>query len=251
MWKKSWLLFVLFGIGFVLNHAVFATESVQTLLEYRHDVTGDGKPEKITVYGIPFETGSGFLREIWAIIELNNGETLRIDYEGGYEPKLEFADLNHDNVDDILFSSPTGGSGGLYNYALHTVKDNKLEEIPLPSPLPIESSFQDNFKASIKIPGIEETIILDVSDRKEEYIRLGLYQKNGLLNEPMELMLDPIAMFEVIEIEGKEGYGLKSFRQVSGAYHADQLGRVEAEWYYENGEWNPIHVEWVPTGEKN
>lgn len=216
---------------------------METLLEYEHDVTGDGQAEKITLYGIPIEENEAFYKEIWAIITLNDGKEIRVDYEGGYEPKLDFVDLNHDGIDDILYSSATGGSGGIYNFALHTVKQGKLEEIPLPIPLQVESAFKDGFKAIMVIPGIKKPIKIDLSDRKEQYISSGLYQKNGKLNEPTELMLDPIALFEIIEIG--EQYGLKSVRQVSGAYHADGIGRIEVKWLYENGKWNPIEVQWI------
>lgn len=229
---------------FSLNHAVFAQEKTNALLEYDHDVTGDGVPNKITLYGVLFEPDSIYYQKVWAEIELRDGKKVRIDYEGGYEPKLEFADLNHDGVDDILYSSGTGGSGGLYNYALHSLKDGQLREIPLPEPLQIEGAFQNDFKAVINIPGIKEPIVLDLSNRKEDYISLGLFQKNGMLNEPTELMIDPIAMFKIVKVDNKKGYGLKSYRQISGAYHADGLGTVETTWYYEDGKWNPIKVEW-------
>ncbi len=232
---------------FPLNSTVAAAIIPETLLEYHHDVTGDGKPEKITLFGIPFDNNSAFFRTLWAVIELRDGTQIKINYEGGYEPRLEFADLNHDGVDDILYSSATGGSGGLYNYALHTVKNSKLQEIPLPAPLQIDGAFQNDFKAVIHIPGIKKPIILDLTSRKADYISSGLYQKNGQLNEPTELMIDPIAFFELVKIKGKKGYGLKGYRQISGAYHADQLGTVEVKWYFEKGKWNPVDVKWKET----
>ncbi|MEK3887999.1 hypothetical protein [Bacillus sp. FSL K6-3431] len=229
---------------FAWNQPVFSQEKAVALLEYDHDVTGDGVPNKITLYGIPFDENAKFYKKVWAEIALPDSKKIRIDYEGGYEPKLEFVDLNHDGVDDILYSSATGGSGGLYNYALHTVKNGELKEIPLPTPLDIEGTFENDFKAVIKIPGLKNPVILDLSSRKEEYISLGLFQKNGMLNEATELMIDPIAFFKIVKIENKKGFGLKSFRQVSGAYHADGLGTVEARWYYENGNWSLVDVKW-------
>lgn len=242
--SNKWTVMVLIALLWMLplNNIVLADTSAHTILEYRHDVTGDGKPEKITLFGIRFANNAAYYKKIWAEIAIQKGKHIKINYEGGYEPKLEFADLNHDGVDDILYSSATGGSGGLYNYALHTVKNAKRLEIPLPEGLQIEGSFQKNFKAVLQIPGIKKPIRLDLRSRKADYLRLGLYQKNGLLNEPTELMIDPIAFFDVVKMD--KGYGLKSYRQVSGAYHADRLGTVETLWYYENGTWNPVDVQW-------
>jgi len=68
-----------------------------------------------------------------------------------------------------------------------------------------------------------------------------------MLNEPAELMIDPIAFFQIVKINGKAGYGLKSYRQVSGAYHADGIGTIEVLSYFENGDWSTIKVEWKPS----
>ncbi|MCR2822377.1 hypothetical protein [Lederbergia panacisoli] len=244
--KKYVMMLVAVALLFTLPNIspVSAAKNPKTILEYYHDVTGDGTPEKVTVYGISFKDNKDYYQEVLAEIDVKGNRKITINYEGGFEPKLEFADLNHDGVDDILYSSATGGSGGLYNYALHTVKDGKLFELPLPEPLEIESSFQNNFRAVMTIPGIKNPIHLDLTSRKADYIRLGLYQKNGTLNEPAELMIDPIAIFKIVKINGKDGYGLKSYRQVSGAYHADGIGTVEVLSYYENGRWNTIDVQW-------
>ncbi|GIN58403.1 hypothetical protein J8TS2_27220 [Lederbergia ruris] len=250
MKKQMALVSVVFVV--ILSFAIptVAAEQGRAILEYKHDVTGDGKADEIMVYGIPFKGDSPYYQKVWAEIMTSGGQKLKIDYEGGYEPKLDFADLNHDGVKDILYSSATGGSGGLYNYALHTAKGGKIKEIPLPTPLTIQGYFDQDFVAVIKIPGIEKPIILDLWNRRKDYISMGLYQKNGQLNEPTELMIDPIAFFEVIKIKGKNGYGLKGYRQISGAYHADGLGVVETDWYFENGKWHPVHIEWKAADQK-
>ncbi|MBS4204969.1 hypothetical protein [Lederbergia citrea] len=242
--QRNIILIMLIALFSLFPNSVLGAGTAETLLEYHNDVTGDGKPEKITLFGIPFESNTAFYKDVWVVIEMKGGKAIRINYEGGYEPKLDFADLNHDGVDDILYSSATGGSGGLYNYALHTVKNSKLLEIPLPTPLQIEGVFQNGFKAVIDIPGINKPITLDLSGRKADYLRLGLYQKNGILNEPTELMIDPIAFFEIVKMKNNKGFGLKGYRQISGAYHADGLGTVEVLWYYQNGKWNPVNVQW-------
>ncbi|MCJ7840166.1 hypothetical protein MUB24_04415 [Lederbergia sp. NSJ-179] len=248
--KQFALIFLTFVVCFSFSIPSIAAEKGKAILEYKHDVTGDGKPDEIMVYGIPFKGGSPYYQKVWAEIITSEGQKLKIDYEGGYEPKLDFADLNHDGVKDILYSSATGGSGGIYNYALHTAKGGKVKEIPLPTPLAIQGYFDQDFVAVIKIPGMKNAITLDLWSRRKDYISTGLYQKNGQLNEPTELMIDPIAFFEVIKIKDKEGFGLKGYRQISGAYHADQLGVVETEWYFENGEWHPVHIEWKATDYK-
>lgn len=211
---------------------------------YKEDVTGDKKLDKIELKGIQMESNSQYMKKVWAKIISSNKTEFRIDYEQGYEPKIEFVDLNHDGVKDLLESSATGGSGGIYNYSLTTIKDGQEAEIPLPPQLDLQGHFENNFKATLIIPETKETVKLNLSDRKNDYIQSGLYQANGQLNEPTELMIDPVALYKVVKVKNKEGYGLKSFRQISGAYHADGLGTVTSTWYYEDGKWQLINALW-------
>jgi hypothetical protein len=243
-----------FGAFFIMSlHAIagnYSTEPMEkqpvnemTLKVYKKDVTGDGKKDTITLKAIPFSPDALFLKQIWADIKTSKGSDIRIDYEGGYEPKIQFVDLNHDGIKDMLYSAATGGSGGLYNMALDTLADNKLVNIGLPEPLTIQAQFEDQYKASITFVDTNQSYTVDLSDRKEEYERLGIYT-DGNLNEPMELMVGPYAFFEPVKILGKRGKGLKGYQQISGAYHADGIGTATSYWYYEKGEWKLIKIKW-------
>ena len=243
-----------FGAFFIMSlHAIAGNFSAEppekppvnemTINVYKKDVTGDGKKDTITLKAIPFSPDALFLKQIWAEIKTSKGSDIRIDYEGGYEPKIQFVDLNHDGIKDMLYSSATGGSGGLYNMALHTLADNKLVDIGLPEPLTIQAQFEDQYKASITFVDTNQSYTVDLSDRKEDYERLGIYT-DGHLNEPMELMVLPYAFFETAKIFGKQGKGLKGYQQISGAYKADGIGTVTSYWYYEDEKWNLIKIKW-------
>ncbi|MGM0839471.1 MAG: hypothetical protein ACQEWE_02010 [Bacillota bacterium] len=243
-----------FGAFFVMSlHAIagnFSSEPLEkhpvnemTVNVYKKDVTGDGKKDTITLKAVPFSPDALFLKQIWADIKTSEGSEIRIDYEGGYEPKIQFVDLNHDGIKDMLYSSATGGSGGLYNVALHTLADNKLVDIGLPEPLTIQAQFEDDYQASISFVDTNQSYTVDLRDRKEDYDRLGIYT-DGTLNEPMELMVLPYAFFEPTKIIGKPGKGLKGYQQISGAYKADGIGTATSYWYYENDQWNLIKIKW-------
>ena len=45
---------------------------------------------------------------------------------------VTLVDLDHDGVEDLLISIPSGGSGGITNYSLYTFKDFQLKELALP-----------------------------------------------------------------------------------------------------------------------
>lgn len=211
---------------------------------YHEDVTGDKKEDKIELKGMQLESNSEYMKKIWALITSPNKAAYRIKYEPGYDPKIEFADINHDGVKDLVESSATGGSGGLYNYKINTLKNGKESEIALPPQLDLQGHFTNHFKAVLTIPETNKTIKINLKDRKDQYLQSGLYQENGLLNEPTELMIDPVAMYKIVKVKGKTGYGLKAIRQISGAFHADRLGTVTSTWYYENGNWKLINAKW-------
>lgn len=214
---------------------------------YQADVTGDGQNETIELKGILFSQDAKYYREIWAEITNVHDDQWKISYEGGYEPSIQFVDLNHDEITDIFYQSATGGSGGLYNYHLHTLANDSLQESPLPEQLYFTGEFRNNFIVSIQITPDRKPIEMNVKDRSTDYIRLGIYDKQGNLLKPTSVMIDPIAFFEPIFISKSKGYGLKSYKQISGAYHADQLGTIESLWYYENGKWIILQTEWIPS----
>jgi hypothetical protein len=214
---------------------------------FEADVTGDGQNEEIILRGIPFSTDSNYYRDVWAEITNELDQTWTISYEGGYEPTLQLVDLNGDGIKDIFYQSATGGSGGLHHYQLSSLRNSELHEIPLPVQEYLEGAFDDDFTVLFRLSPSHKPTEIDVSDRSEEYIRLGIYDKNGKLLEQKSVMIDPIAFYDPTLISKSKGYGLKSYQQVSGAFHADQLGTVETLWYFENGEWIILQTEWIPT----
>jgi hypothetical protein len=250
--KKEYLLafsaffmlsFTTVAITYAGDQSAPASNIIKT---YKEDLNANGTKDKIVLKGLPIQQAQSHYKKIRSEIFLSNHSVIKIPYgpNPGFEPKIEFVDLNHDGKKELLESSATGGSGGNYNYHLDTLEDDKAVSIPLPTPLNIQGQFENNFKAMISIHETRETIHLDVVSRKNDYIRTGLYQNKGKLNEATELMIDPVALYKVVYVKGKKGYGLQSFRQISGTYHADALGTVEATWYFENGKWNLIKTKW-------
>lgn len=234
-------------IMFILPIHIDAAESEALLLaEYEVDVTGDGQVEDIKLYGVLFSPDAKFYKDIYATITSKENEW-RINYPGGYDPVLEFIDLNHDDVPDIFYQSPTGGSGGLYNSQLDTLARGKLQTIALPKQEYVKGYFAQDFQAVIEIFPNEKPIVMNVERRKDDYIRLGIYDENGNLLRETTLMVDPIAFYEPVQISKSKGYGLKSYKQISGAYHADGLGVLETLWYYEDGKWIILKTEWKET----
>lgn len=233
-----------FFMSFTAFTGVYAGESNEktvTISEEKVDVTGDGKKDLIYVKGVPFEEGAQFLKEIYLKIRASNGKVYKIDLEGGYDPKTTYKDLNHDSVKDILMSIPTGGSGGLSNFYLYSLRDFQVTNLNVPEPLAVSSQFEDDYQASITIEETGQSYSFDLSDRKADYERMGLYQ-DGKLNEPTELMVLPFGTLKPIKV--KNGlYGLKGSQRINGAYNADGIANIESTWLYEEGKWQVLNTE--------
>ncbi|KAF0817462.1 hypothetical protein KIS4809_3726 [Bacillus sp. ZZV12-4809] len=237
---KKELLFAFAAFFFMSLSAitgVYAGEQDQktvTLSKDKVDVTGDQKADTVYLKGVYYEEGASFLKEISLKVKASDGKTYKAELEGGYEPQIQFEDLNHDSINDMYISIPTGGSGGLSNFYLFTLKEFKLIDLSVPDPLVINSQFENGYKATISIQDTKQSYTFDLRDRGEEYERLGLYV-NGKLSEPTELMVNPYSTLKIIPIEGKKG--LMGVQRISGAYNADTIAFAESFWLYEDGKW--------------
>ncbi|SET32821.1 hypothetical protein SAMN05216389_1093 [Oceanobacillus limi] len=242
----------LIPIVFICANLTFANEKqeppeLKVIESYQEDVTGDGHKEEIELKGILFSPESEYYRDIVAVVKNHENETWEINYGGGYEPILQFIDFNHDKVNEIFYQSPTGGSGGLHHYKLHTLIQYNLVEIPLPKQDYVQGDFKENFEVEVQISPTKEPVVVDVNEHSEDYIEKGIYDEKGSLIKNTSPMVDPIAYFEPVFISDRKGYGLKSFQQISGISHADQLGTIESLWYYDRDKWIIVKTEWVPT----
>ncbi|MFC4558583.1 hypothetical protein ACFO3D_10225 [Virgibacillus kekensis] len=247
--------FMVFGLLFVsvLPNQTMAEEDTNTpsseiIEKYKEDVTGDSHKETILLEGTKLTNESDYFMDTWVKVTTEDGDEWKIGYEGGYDPALQFIDFNHDGVADIFYQSATGGSGGLHYYHLHTLNKHILKEISLPVQRYVSAAFLNNFKVKIQLNPEDDPIYKNVKNRFSEYIRLGIYNKEGKVLGNNSPMIDPIALYEPVLISEQKGYGLKSYQQISGAYHADQLGTIETLWYYEKGKWIILKTEWVSSG---
>lgn len=238
---KKELVFAFAAFFFMISTAITGANAgekgnkILLVSEDKVDVTGDGKKDTVYIKGIPYEEGTEFLKEIHLDIAASNGKSYKVEVEGGYSPKVQYVDLNNDGVRDMFISVNTGGSGGISNHYLYTLKDFMLKDLTVPDPLIINSQFHNGYKASITIQNTSQSYTFDLRSRAEEYERMGLYQ-NGKLNEPTELMVDHYSTLKPVLIKGEQ-FGLTGVQAVSGAFHADTIAFVESTWFYENGKW--------------
>ncbi|HLR51839.1 MAG TPA: hypothetical protein VK072_03080 [Candidatus Avamphibacillus sp.] len=235
---------IIITLIFNINSISAEEKGDYTLIEeYEEDVTGDHINETIKLYGIFLSSDSNFYRDIYALIETKNNQKWEINYIGGYNPKLEFIDITQNGINEILFQSATGRSNELYNYTLHTIQHNELNELELPFQS-VSGAFINDFQAELYITSNTKPIIMDLKERAEEYIRSGIYNEHGNLPKRTSLLIDSIAFFEPLLISKSKGYGLKSYQQINGIDHDDPLGTIETLWYYQDDDWIILQTDW-------
>jgi hypothetical protein len=237
---KKEMIFALAALFFMTLSitGVYASENKNkwiTVSKENMDITGDGKEDLIVIKGVPYEEEDSFLKEIQLHITAANGKEYKAELDGGFNPKVQFADLNNDTVKDIYVSIETGGSGGILNDYLYTVKDFQLTDLSVPDPLVINGQFHNGYKASITIQETGKSVTFDLRNRGSDYEKSGLFI-NGKLSEPTELMVDAYSVLKPVLVDGKK-YGLVGVQAISGAAHADWIANVESTWLYENGRW--------------
>src|SRR5699024_526223 len=116
---------------------------------YEEDVTGNGQKEEIKLKGIRFSEDSQYFHNVWADIAGSQAKKWKVVYESGYNPRLEFNDLNHDGVVDIFFHNAASEGQEMHRYQLHTLKEGKLKELDIPESRTITGKFKPNFKAAL------------------------------------------------------------------------------------------------------
>lgn len=224
-----------------------ATPEETIIKTYKEDVTGDSHKETILLYGTPLSNNSDYYKDIWATITFPDETKTTIPYKGGYQPKLEFADMNQNKANDIIFSTTIHQQNETLNYQLHTIKQNKPSEITLPTQKHIEGFYQDQFVVELQISPTDDPEVIDIKNRANEYIDSGIYNEKGKLMQTTAVQPQQFIDYEPIFLSSSKGYGLKSFQQINGINKSDKLGEIETLWYYEEDKWIILHSKWNPS----
>ncbi|WP_110929556.1 hypothetical protein [Bacillus massiliglaciei] len=205
------------------------------------DVTGDKKTDMIQLKGKTEGEGRTY-KKLSLIIE-SNRQSVTVPLEGGLHPSIQMADFNHDKVSDvvILFKSKQDKEPSVkYVYSFLNGKPEKIE---LPSSVAVMAQFKDHYMAEISGPEIE-TAMFDMSARKEQYEKLGLYQK-GILNEPAELIVSPPSKVKIKRFWGR-GKGLAFEQVIEGISKKDKIACITSSWIFKDGKWKMLKAEVHP-----
>jgi hypothetical protein len=218
--------------------------------EKQGDVNGDKIKDTVYLVGEKVDKDSMYVTNI--DVKVVDGKTnkvvpAKLDDAGGYGGELFLGDFTGDKIDDIMVELPTGGSGGIVDYRILNMKDNKPQVIfgeKENQGIDFEGKFIDDFKVKLNSKILNKEIILDVSAFKDEYIESGIYDKDGKLLSEFEPWIDAFSELKpVIMDEGL--YGLIGRQAMSGNCHANTISNVDSMWKYEDGKWVVKGVEYT------
>lgn len=255
---NKWLRIVFFTVMacmISLSGIVYSSEHSPTPIgdEYKHfnlppgsvvitkqeiDVTGDCNPDTVSLVGKKKQADSPFYDQIFVTVA-NNKERkyITIPIQGGYNPQLKFCDFNRDKVNDIYVSVETGGSGGLSNTYLYTVKDNKSTELPVPNPLQVTGTFQDNYSIKLTIVNIGRDFNISLQDRQKDYDQLGVY-KNGKLIKPPNITVNPYSELVPTDVDRDGVCELQGVQRITGVANADTIAYAVSVWRWTDSQWS-------------
>lgn len=204
----------------------------------KQDVTGDGRPDVVTLMGVHRQADSPYFDLLKVMVQdpVAKKTTFFRTTFGGYQPVMFFCDFIGSGAKQILMQAPTGGSGGTSDFYLFSDKDNQPAVLPVPQPLTISGSYEDGYKATLTIKETNQTVTLDLSDRKKIYEESGVY-KDGKLVKPIEVMPNAYSVLQPVQTSRNGTCQLKGIQRVSGVANADTIAYVESLWQWEKNEW--------------
>lgn len=191
------------------------------------DLDGDGKTEEVTLVG---ERPEGQLA--WQNLKLVIGggvAAIPLPDAAAYDPYLAAGRFTSGRREQVLVVLPTGGSGGIVNFFVYGLENG--EYVPLLSAdqyaaeYPYAVTYLNGYRALVTNEKSGAEFLIDLSGRDAEYLN-GLYDETGRLKAPQAGFVEPVSLIYPADVDGNGVLELVTWQQVSGLYHADQLGFV-------------------------
>jgi hypothetical protein len=157
----------------------------------------------------------------------------------GYNPELEIEDVNGDKSKDLLVSLK---SGEATLYSLISCKNDKVvylfDQEQFSKGLNYKVNYKDNFQGEVFLNN--KTYTLDLSSKKDLYIKDGIYKADGSLANPVDCLENGFCSLKIVNKDG--GCELQGIQQITGISKEDVLGYIKSSWKVDNDKVNLLDV---------
>ncbi len=199
------------------------------------DVTGDGIPDKVYLFGN--KTGdsvSSFIDNISIVIEDGYSgitDTIIPEFNAGYNPGLFLGDFTADGAEDIKLSIDSGGSGGYGYFYIYTYTNNTPKEIfnfnQYNALFQYKVDYMDLYRVEVYNMNHDKLFVLDISIKGDEYAA-QYYDEYGMLIMPVQGEVLAInALMPFIQNEEVNAFELMAYQRIIGPINSDTLGYIE------------------------
>lgn len=199
------------------------------------DVTGDGIPDKVSLYGIKPDGLTGiFVDKFTVVIEdglTHQTKTITPEFNSGYNPTLFLGDFTNDNVKDIKVSIDSGGSGGYAYFYLYSFKNNNLKEIfnfeKYNEEYKYKVDYADLYKVNVGNVTLDKLFTLDISYKGYDYLSQYYDEKGKLKKTVQGEVLALSSLIPIVNNEENNAYDLLAFQRIIGTSNSDTLGLIQ------------------------
>lgn len=231
----------------------FTVQHGQLISEAIGDIDGDGSEEVVDLMGNPMVEKSSFMGDMYLIVrEVGAKDPGKVKYYyrpkdlGGYNAYLTLADVTGDGYPDVIIAAPSGGSGGMVSYRILDVIDGKLQEVfgqEENRGVSMAGTYLPDYQVKLSFPGLKQEMILDLSNEKEAYRNLNVYNGDGSLKASgLRPYIQNLSQLSPLDVNGDGVDEVVTVQKVLGVLNADPLGYVRTVWEYRAGGWEPRNV---------
>src|SRR5699024_7770444 len=104
-------------------------EESYNIKRFKEDLTGDGLHEQVNLKGELLTSNGDYYRKIWISITSLLSDEWRIPLKGGYNPSIQFVDLNHDQINDLFYSSKQSEKDSSYQFNAYSIANGNMSKI--------------------------------------------------------------------------------------------------------------------------
>lgn len=212
------------------------------------DVTGDGIADEVYLVGRQAAAGMRSVKDLGIVVINGDDKSVRtfsLDKVGGFAPQLFLGDFSGDKVPDVYVQVASGGSGGWSYHHIITFNGAAPQEIfgeQENRTSNIAGKFIDGWRVELTDSASGETTVLDVSNRRQDYLRLGIYNADGKVIKETKTMTTPFGDLTPVDTDHDGTFALQGVQRISGAYHADSLADAATVLTYDGAGWQARSV---------